>query len=214
MDAPATSATGLQNRVTPFGDIIGTPARGAMMGNRGGRFHHPETRQLSARRWASKRWICCRLDFKDRQRTVWGDGYTELFFHDEASALAAGHRPCFECRRHEAVKFADAVRRAFGLTATPDAGWMDERLHAERLVPPRERRTVVPESRLPDGTVVASADRAFVISGGEAYPWLDFGWGPQPVSPALLSDLRLVTPPLALGALDAGYRPLLRTATG
>jgi len=88
----------LQNRVSPFGELITTSARGLFMGNRGGRFHTAD-RTLTSRRWASRQWICCRLQFKQRHRKVWGDSYTELFFLDEVTALAAGHRPCFECRR-------------------------------------------------------------------------------------------------------------------
>src|SRR5665647_3614641 len=95
----------LQNRVTPFGELTISPARGTLMGNRGGRFHSDE-RRLTARRWASRQWICCVLDFKGRQRDVWGRYYTELFFLDEVTALAAGHRPCFECRRKDAQAFA------------------------------------------------------------------------------------------------------------
>src|SRR5690242_19291681 len=97
----------LQNRVTPFGDLITTPARGLFMGNRGGRFHRDD-RTLSGRRWTSRQWICCRLAFNDRRRQVWRTGYTELFFLDEVTALAAGHRPCFECRRADARAFAAA----------------------------------------------------------------------------------------------------------
>ena len=95
----------LPNRVTPFGELIATPARGTLLGNRGGRFHG-DGRNLARRRWASKQWICCELQFKNRHRTVWGDGYTELFFLDEVTGFAAGHRPCFECRRREATHFA------------------------------------------------------------------------------------------------------------
>jgi hypothetical protein len=95
----------LQNRVTPFGEFIATPARGLLMGNRGGRLHD-DARTLGARRWASKQWICCNLDFDDRHRAVWANGYSELFFLDEVTAFAAGHRPCFECRRREAEHFA------------------------------------------------------------------------------------------------------------
>jgi len=84
----------LQNRVTPFGELIAVPARGTLFGNRGGRFH-TDAKRLTARRWASRQWICCVLDFKGRQRDVWGRFYTELFFLDEPTALAAGHRPCF-----------------------------------------------------------------------------------------------------------------------
>jgi hypothetical protein len=95
----------LQNRITPFGDFTATPARGTLMGNRGGRLHD-EQQKLGARRWASQQWICCKLEFNNRHRTVWGDSYTELFFLDEVTAFAAGHRPCFECRRKDAEHFA------------------------------------------------------------------------------------------------------------
>ena len=95
----------LPNRVSPFGELIATLARGTLMGNRGGKFHRDD-RKLTNRRWASRQWICCVLDFKGRQREVWGRYYTELFFLDEVTAFAAGHRPCFECRRKEAERFA------------------------------------------------------------------------------------------------------------
>src|SRR5579864_4645810 len=122
----------LQNRVDPFGELIAVPARGLFMGNRGGRFH-TDAKRLTARRWASRQWICCALDFKGRQRDVWGRFYTELFFLDEPTALAAGHRPCFECRRKEAEAFAERWREARRLAARPLADEMDEVLHAERL---------------------------------------------------------------------------------
>src|SRR6202012_4861601 len=122
----------LQNRVTPFGDICVSPARGLFMGNRGGRFHS-DAKALTTRRWASRQWICCLLEFKARQPDVWGRSYTELFFLDEPVALAAGHRPCFECRRQDAAAFAEKWREGFGLRAPPRAGAMDEVLHAERL---------------------------------------------------------------------------------
>ena len=96
----------LQNRVTPEGEIIATPARGLMMGNRGGRLHRPD-KTLTARRWTSRAWIACRLEFNNRHRRVMSpNSYTELFFLDEATALAAGHRPCFECRRQDFMAFA------------------------------------------------------------------------------------------------------------
>jgi len=91
----------LQNRVDPFGELFADRSRGLFLGNRGGRLHDDD-RALGRRRWASRQWICCRLEFKDRHRKVWGKSYTELFFLDEVTALAAGHRPCFECRRNDA----------------------------------------------------------------------------------------------------------------
>ena len=91
----------LQNRVDPFGELFADSARGRFFGNRGGRFH-TDDRTLTRRRWVSRTWICCVLEFKNRHRDVWGRSYTELFFLDEVTALAAGHRPCFECRRRDA----------------------------------------------------------------------------------------------------------------
>src|SRR6185437_4847604 len=115
----------LQNRVDPFGNLFAAPARGTLMGNRGGRFHTGD-RTLTTRRWASRQWICCVLDFKNRQRDVWGRFYTELFFLDEVTAFAAGHRPCFECRRKDAEDFAGRWQAAFKLRAPPRAPEMDE----------------------------------------------------------------------------------------
>src|SRR3982750_3317937 len=110
----------LQNRVNPFGELIAAPSRGTLFGNRGGRFHRDD-HTPGTRRWASRQWICCVLDFKGRHRQVWGRGYTELFFLDEVTALAAGHRPCFECRRADAKTFAACWQRAANLKAPPHA---------------------------------------------------------------------------------------------
>jgi len=110
----------LQNRVDPFGELVAVPARGLFMGNRGGRFH-TDAQTLATRRWVSRQWICCVLEFKKRRRAVWGRFYTELFFLDEPTALAAGHRPCFECRRKDAEAFAEHWRQAHQLRARPRA---------------------------------------------------------------------------------------------
>jgi hypothetical protein len=97
----------LPNRVWPDGKLMAHPARGLLMGNRGGQIHDPQTRTIR-RQQASRRWICCVPSFKGRRREVMRAGYTELFFLDEVTALAAGHRPCFECRRAEAQAYATA----------------------------------------------------------------------------------------------------------
>src|SRR3954464_5477502 len=120
----------LRNRVTPFGELIATPARGLMFGNRGGRFHDAE-QQVTGRPWRGPRWLICLTSFKGRQRQVWSAGYTELFFLDEVTALAAGHRPCAECRRSAARAFQDALRRAGG--APPGLAEIEAALHPERL---------------------------------------------------------------------------------
>ena len=122
----------LQNRVDPFGNLFADKSRGLFMGNRGGRIHDAD-QTLGARRWASKQWICCVLDFNNRKRKVWGNSYTELFFLDEPTALAAGHRPCFECRRKDAELFANLWAQSFKLKMRPRAAEMDHVLQAERL---------------------------------------------------------------------------------
>ena len=119
----------LPNRVDPFGDLFATPARGTLFGNRGGKFHRDD-KTLGSRRWVSRQWICCVLKFKGRQRNVWGRYYTELFFLDEVTAFAAGHRPCFECRRQDAERFAVLFS---GKKQRASADAMDRVLHAERL---------------------------------------------------------------------------------
>lgn len=193
----------LANRVTPFGDLIADPARGLFMGNRGGRIHDG-VRNLMARRWASKQWICCALDFKGRRRKVWGDSYTELFFLDEVTALAAGHRPCFECRRADANAFADAWGRARG--HRPGAAEMDAVLHHERLEGRKKRTRRHAIAGLPDGAMIAIEGAAFAVSGDRLLRWSPAGYverAPRPAS----TDVELLTPPSTVAALSGGYVP-------
>jgi hypothetical protein len=196
----------LQNRVTPFGALVADRARGEMFGNRGGRIHDPAMRRLTGRRWASRAWIACVLSFKGRHRTVWGESYTELFFCDEVTALAAGHRPCFECRRRDARAFQAAVARDLGVARTLSAPEMDARLHPERLDIMAGGGAVVPAAELPDGAMFAIDDAAFAVRGGRALPWSVGGYGRPAPLPA--GGVRVLTPPTTLAALRAGYAPL------
>jgi hypothetical protein len=194
----------LQNRVSPFGELFAGASRGTVMGNRGGRFHN-DARKLTTRRWASRQWICCVLDFKGRHRKVWGASYTELFFLDEVTALAAGHRPCFECRRADALAFADAWARAFG--HRPRAAEMDEALHTERLDGRSKRMHRRNISDLPDAAVIALDDTAYALRGDVLLRWSPAGYlasRPHPAS----ADVDVLTPPSILAVLAAGYRPL------
>jgi hypothetical protein len=193
----------LQNRVTPFGDIIATPARGSMMGNRGGRLHDAQ-HKLGPRRWTSKQWICCKLDFSDRHRNVWGDSYTELFFLDEVTALAAGHRPCFECRRKDAEPFA-ALFSDTGTRATAAA--MDKVLHAERLSGKAKRLHRRDIATLPDGAMVVLDADAFAVRGERLLPWTPPGYGPGRPRPRG-GEVDVLTPPSILSVLARGYAPL------
>jgi len=190
----------LTNRVTPFADLIVTPARGLMMGNRGGRIHDGE-RRLGARRWASQQWICCVLDFKGRRRTVWGDSYTELFFLDEATAFAAGHRPCFECRRQEARAFASLFPHVH---TAPE---MDAVLHRERLDGRTKRVHRASLDALPDGAMIARDGDAFAVRGAHLLRWTPAGYDrARPRPRGVESDV--LTPPSLVQVLARGYTPL------
>jgi hypothetical protein len=202
----------LQNRVDPFGELFAGAARGLFMGNRGGRFHGDD-RTLGRRRWASRQWICCRLEFKNRHREIWGGGYTELFFLDEPTALAAGHRPCFECRRADARVFATCWQRAFGLAAAPRAAMMDDVLHAQRLEDRRKRthRSIIDD--LPDGAFVVHGADACVLHGGMLWHWTPDGYEPHGRAPRGV-EVDVLTPPAIVAVLAAGYRPRWHPSAG
>ena len=195
----------LQNRVTPFGELVATPERGMFIGNRG-IIHDPATRTLTGRRWTTKSWIVCACQFKGRQRDVWArQSWTELFFLDEATALAAGHRPCFECRRAAAKAFAEAWAVGHG-TALPRAAEMDARLHDQRIEKRRKRRHALPRQTtdLPDGTMLTAGDAAYLVIGGKLLRWSFGGYAPAE-TPA--EPLEMLTPPSTVATLRAGYQP-------
>ena len=194
----------LPNRVDPFGNLFADASRGLLFGNRGGRFHR-DGQTLGARRWVSRRWICCRLDFKGRHRDVWGRGYTELFFLDEPTALAAGHRPCFECRRADARAFAAAFARGPALSADE----IDRVLHAQRLDGRAKREHRRALDGLPDGSVVTLADEpgsAWAVRGPALLQWTSGGYAAAHARPRNLM-VNVLTPPGTLAALASGYRP-------
>ena len=190
----------LQNRVDPFGSLFATPARGLLMGNRGGRIHTDE-QKLTTRRWASRQWICCVLDFKGRQREVWGRYYTELFFLDEVTAFAAGHRPCFECRRKDALAFAALFPKARKAPA------MDKILHAERLDGKAKRLHRSKVDALPDGAMIAMDGEAFAVRGKNLLRWTPQGYVQARQRPRRMT-VDVLTPPSTFAVLERGYRPL------
>lgn len=193
----------LQNRVSPFGELIADPARGSFFGNRGGRFHRDD-RTLGRRRHASRAWICCVLSFKGRQRDVWGNSYTELFFLDEPTALAAGHRPCFECRRAEAISFAEKFPGGAGRSR---AGDMDLILHAERLAEGGTKKLhAVSLADLPDGAFVTlSGGESFAVNGKRLLRWSAGGYTGAIERPS--GTAMMLTPPATTEVLARGYAP-------
>jgi hypothetical protein len=196
----------LQNRVTPSGDIIATPHRGMFTGNRG-IIHDPATKTLT-RRWANKAWLTCVCEFRGRRRVVMGArSWTELFFLDEATALAAGHRPCFYCRRDDANRFRAAWEAGNGI-GNMLARDIDAVLHRERLDRGNKRRhpLPMPSARLPDGVMVQAGDESFLILQGRALSWSPAGYRNAQNE---INDTLLLTPPSTLRALSAGYRVVL-----
>lgn len=192
----------LQNRVNPEGEICRSLERGTLMGNRG--CLHDEKQNITS---SSKRlaWVTCRLEFKGRKRSLMQPGkYTELFFLDEATALAAGHRPCSECRRERYKAF---------IAAWPEAGAkgsnVDATLKGERRDDQRKVLRAGELETLPDGVLVKSLDNGafYLLLDGAAYPWTFSGHGARESLQALSGNFRVLTPASSVAALRNGYRP-------
>jgi hypothetical protein len=209
---PEDERVPLQNRVDPFGDIVAIAQRGLFTGNRG-IIHDPATHTLLRRRWTNKAWIVCRCDFRGVRRPVMGRrSWTELFFYDEAVAFAAGHRPCYFCRRDAALAFAAAWSLAHprrGSTARA----IDDTLHAQRLDAGRKRIHALPvaPAKLPDGAMVVSSGDACLVAGGKMFRWTPAGYE-KPARRVVAEGL--LTPPATVAALDAGYRCILHPTLG
>lgn len=193
-----------QNRVTPSGEIVAGAARGLFMGNRGCLHQGREV----VRPWRSRAWITCALDFRGRRVEQWAPGrYTVLFFHDEAVALAAGHRPCFECRRSDADRFLDAWEVAHG--RRPRAAELDAVLHAHRL-DGREKRTHRRSwSGLPAGVFVDQGGVPALVLGDRLVGWdADAGYH-RPVDRPRRGEATVLTPASTVEVLTAGYAPVI-----
>ena len=197
----------LQNRVTPSGDIIATPHRGLFTGNRG-IIHDPATKTLLKKRWSSPAWITCVCEFRGwRRKVMGGRSWTELFFLDEATAFAAGHRPCFFCRRDDANRFRAAWEEG-NRVKNIRAREMDGVLHAERLERGKKRLhpLPMPVRELPDGAMVLAGEESFLIVQGVPLQWSMAGYG---TADTAIENALLLTPPSTLQAMSAGYRPVL-----
>lgn len=197
----------LQNRVTPEGEIVAAAARGLFTGNRG-IIHDPATKTLLNKRWTTRAWIVCVCDFKGRRRDVMAtQSWTELFFLDEATALAAGHRPCFLCRRADAERFRAAWIAGHG-GERPSAVEMDKVLDAERREGRAKKRHALPmpPARMPDGVMLADAKACYVTTKGRALRWSFEGYAPAALPEG---DLAMLTPPSTFRAIAAGYAPVL-----
>jgi hypothetical protein len=194
----------LRNRATPLGDVIADPGRGLVYANRG--VLHDASGELR-RRWGVRRWIACRLEFKGRRRRpLMAPGrYTELFFLDEATALAAGHRPCGECRREDYRRFSALWQQLRPGQVGADA--MDLQLHAERVDPDtrEQRRHEMAWDDVPDGAFVLVDERPWLVLAGKLLEWTPAGYvAARRTRPATGTALAL-TPPSLIEVLRAGW---------
>lgn len=190
----------LQNRCNPFGELVATSARGTMMGNRGGKFHRDD-RTLGKRRWSSRHWICCDIHYKGKQHDAMGRYYTSVFFLDEVTALAAGHRPCFFCRRKEAQHFLSLA--APPLMADAADRILHEQRFASRQQPPTQECDV---AVLPDGAMIAIDGTPYAVRGDRLLRWSFEGYGDERPRHAT-KRATLVTPPLFVTILANGFEP-------
>ncbi|MES2276421.1 MAG: hypothetical protein V4592_10385 [Bacteroidota bacterium] len=197
----------LQNRVDPQGNIISTTARGAWLGNRGQLHGRGKT---ILRPFKHQAWIICLLQFKNRHRQVMSPGlWTELFFMDEATAFAAGHRPCFECRREDAVQFKTAWLKGnpqYGFAAKVPIGQIDEIMQRERIMIDGNKVTfeAVIEN-LPDGTCLLIENEPYLLANSSLHHWTPFGYGRNLPLPKV--GVTVLTPRSVVNAFSAGYRP-------
>ncbi len=195
----------LRNRVTPLGDLIAAPERGLVYGNRG--CLHDEHQEIR-RRYATKRWIACRLCFRGRRRSpLMAPGrFTELFFLDEATALAAGHRPCAECRRSDYNRFSDLWLALHPGQVGVDA--IDAQLHGERLAPGSRERLLheSPYAELPDGTFVLEAGRPQLVLARQLLAWSAGGYRDRRRRPRH-GSATVITPPSLIAILRGGWSP-------
>ncbi len=191
-----------RNRVTPLGEIEAFPLRGAWTGNRGILHRGREV----VRFHASDLWIVCALEFRGRWREQWQPGhYTFLFFHDEAVAFAAGHRPCAECRRESYDAYRAAWAEGLGV-AVPSARQINRQLHSERIVRGTHRRRLhgLPWAELPDGAFVVLDEAPAVVIGDRLVEWTHEGYGERRSRP-VRGVANVITPPSSVAALRAGY---------
>jgi hypothetical protein len=200
-----------RNRVTPFGEIVAVPERGTVMGNRG--IIHDADGNIR-RQWLVKRWLVCVLEFRGRKRTVMTPNrYTELFFLDEATALAAGHRPCSECRHERFLAYAAAWKAAMPKSkgrSRPTADEMDDRLHNERVAADRSKRSYEATlSELPDGVFVQVpgwGNNAFLLWEGQLLAWSPGGYRAGPAG-ARRAKVNVLTPASTVSTIRSGYVP-------
>jgi hypothetical protein len=207
---PADYATGrmpLQNRVTPFSELVADPARGLLYGNRG--CMHDASGRIRTR-YGTRRWIACRLEFRGWERgpKLQPGKFTELFFLDEVTALAAGHRPCALCRRADYVRLGEIWRELHPGQTGADA--IDLQLHSERVAPETraQRHHEAALDDLPDGAFVVRGGEPWLVLGARLLRWTPAGYGERSARPRR-ERATVITPPSLVAVLHSDWAPLV-----
>lgn len=196
----------LQNRVTPFGQLEAVMARGEWLGNRG--ILHDDARKVVAA-WRSKAWITCRLRYPGVRRRVFSPHtWSELFFLDEATAFAAGHRPCAYCRRERYNEFKRAWCAANHGGRNLPATAIDARLHAERVAPGGGKRVWYARlGDLPPGTFIVLEGHACLLWRDRIFAWSHAGYTLRRPRVAAATRVGVLTPRSIVATFRAGVRP-------
>jgi hypothetical protein len=200
-----------RNRVTPLGEIVAIPLRGAWTGNRGVIHRGREILRAYRLEW----WITCALEFRGRWREQWlPNRWTHLYFHDEAVSFAAGHRPCAQCRWADYEAYRDAWADGLGV-GVPKAPEMDRLLHGERLVGDTDRRRLheAPWTGLPDGAFVLVDDAPALVLSDRLVGWTSEGYGDGRARPRR-GTATVITPPASVAVMRAGYPPQIDAGAG
>ncbi|SDD14155.1 hypothetical protein [Pedobacter soli] len=198
----------LQNRVNPFGQIIKTPHRGTWLGNRG--VIHNADKEI-VRQFKVKAWITCALQFRGRHREIMQPNrWTELFFLDEATAFAAGHRPCFQCRYADHQRF-----KMYWLKGNPGYGFnmktavteIDDILQRERIAADKTKVSYKESlDLLPDGAFVAYQNKPYLVKARQLHLWTAAGYE-KPIPFPVLDEVQVLTPKSFVNMFAAGYAP-------
>jgi hypothetical protein len=198
----------MQNRVNPFGQIIDTKARGAWMGNRG-RMHNEKKEIVCS--YKLHAWLICKVSFNGRKREIMSpNSYTELFFLDEATAFAAGHRPCFECRREDFNRFKKiwiAGNRGYKFSDKTSIQEIDKILHAQRINKDGTKKVYQEHlNKLPDGTFISFEEKAYLLFKKHLYLWTPYGYEKENAI-TFNGKVNVLTPSSIVNAFKAGYVP-------
>lgn len=199
----------LKNRVDPWGNLNAVPARGAWMGNRG--ILHNDQKQIVAP-WRHKAWVTCKLEYQGIRRKLFSPGsYSELFFLDEATALAAGHRPCADCRRERYNEFKAAwcgANPELAISSSVSITQIDKQLHAERAI--RGGGKVTFETafeNIPEGTLMEVNGSAYLLWNGHLHQWTANGYRPYSLKPLPADPVKVLTPQSIVRMYRQGFRP-------